>query len=113
MVGDYQNDGQWKELSLVDLSLGNLKKIINSMMVVDDDDQLIWKLTTNGKFLVTSLYNQHFSNLESPCWSKAWVKGLIPKINVFFQTVLQNKILTIDNLKIRGLCMPSVCLLCM
>lgn len=68
MVGDYWNVGQWKDLSPVDPSLGNLNKIMNSMVVVDDDDQVIWKLTANGKFFVASLYNQQVSNLESPCW---------------------------------------------
>lgn len=82
-VADYWNLGQWKDLSSVDPSLEHLNKIMNSMVVVDDEDYLIWKLIIDGKFSVSSLYIQQYSSQESPCWAKAWVKGFIPKINIF------------------------------
>lgn len=71
MVGDYWQDGQWKDLSQVDETLGSLNKTRNSMVVVEEEDQLIWKLTANGKFTMASLYYHKYSNMESPCSAKA------------------------------------------
>ena len=42
----------------------------------------------------------------------AWVKGMTPKINIFFWILLQNKILTLDNLKKRGFFIVNRCVLC-
>ena len=39
--------------------------------------------------------------VNSLMWAKAWIKALIPKINIFFWTLLQNKNLTLDHLQKR------------
>ena len=45
-------------------------------------------------------------------WAKACYLGLTPKINIFFWVMLQNRILTVDNLIKRGQKIPNRCILC-
>ena len=40
------------------------------------------------------------------------MKGMPPKVNIFFWILLQNKILTLDNLKKRGFIIVNRCVLC-
>ena len=40
------------------------------------------------------------------------MKGLTPKVNIFFWILLQNKILTLENLKKRGFIIVNRCVLC-
>ena len=40
------------------------------------------------------------------------MKGMTPKVNIFFWILLQNKILTLDNLKKRGFFIVNHCVLC-
>ena len=61
---------------------------------------------------ISSTYANSFDVHDEPCWAKAWVKGMTPKVNIFFWILLQNKILTLDNLKKRGFIIINRCLLC-
>ena len=59
----------------------------------------MWKDNPNVQFSVSSLYRKRYDECQEPIWAKAWFKGMTPKINIFFQILLQDKIFTIDNLK--------------
>lgn len=48
-----------------------------------------------------------------PVWAKAWIKNLTPKVNYFSWILLQNKILTTNNLCKRGFQVPNICILYM
>ena len=72
---------------------------------------MIWRNDANGNFKVSFIFR---SKEKGPCplWSKAWIKGLTPKINIFFWILLQKKILTQDNLQKRGINVVNWCCLC-
>lgn len=73
---------------------------------------LIWEGTPKGRYLVASAYKAQYQMDTKLVWAKAWYHGLIPKINIFFWLLLQNRILTLDNLMKRGHIMPNRCILC-
>ena len=77
-----------------------------------NEDELIWKNDPSGVFSIGSAYDDSFDDYEEPCWAKAWVKGMKPKVNIFFLIHLQNKFLTLDNLKKRGIIIINRCVLC-
>lgn len=73
---------------------------------------MIWGDNSCGNYSVASRYMALWSSKERPPWSKAWIPGLTPKINIFYWLALQNKILTQDNLLKRDQILPSRCSLC-
>ena len=75
------------------------------------EDKMIWSANPSGKFKVSSLF-KYKEKGNQPFWTKAWIKGLIPKINIFYWIMLQNKILTLDNLQKRGINVVNRCSLC-
>jgi hypothetical protein len=49
---------------------------------------------------------------KDPIWTAVWKSKFWPKISTFLWLLLQNKILTWDNLQKRGFIGPSICHLC-
>ena len=86
--------------------------ILNAMILNNKRDELIWEDNTNGSYSVASGYFWLWNILEKPIWDKAWMIGLTPKINIFFSLMLQDKVLTLDNLAKRGHYIPNRCNLC-
>ena len=72
---------------------------------------MIWSVDPSGQFKVSSLFKSKEKG-NQPFWTKAWIKGLIPKINIFYWILLQNKILTLDNLQKRDINVVNRCSLC-
>ena len=83
-VADYWVDGKWVDFTSVDLSLKDLNKMLNAVLLIEEEDSLIWKLNPNGLFSFSSLYLQNFEDCHEPCWAKAWFKSMTPKIKIFF-----------------------------
>jgi len=76
----------------------NIMKDIYDFQLVDDKDLVTWKLGEKGSFSVNSVYNALTSNYVSPYHKQVW-KGRIPaKIKNFLWLVMNNAILTKDNL---------------
>ena len=75
---------------------------LNSMILNNKRDELIWGNNSNGIYYMALGYLSLWNRLEKPTWAKAWMPGLTPKINIFFWLMLQDKILTLDNLAKRG-----------
>ena len=61
---------------------------------------------------MSSVYANAFEEHQEPCWAKAWFKGMTPKVNIFFWILLQEKILTTDNLLKKGFKIFNRCYLC-
>ena len=74
----------WLDLKRVNDNLVDLNKCLNVVFLSQKEDDLIWKLDPSGIFSISSAYANSFDLYEEPCWAKAWVKGLTPKINIFF-----------------------------
>ena len=75
-------------------------------------DALVWGDSSGGHYTVAFGYLSLVGIGEIPLWAKAWTPRLTPKINIFFWLLLQDKILTLDNLAKRGQIIPSRCCLC-
>lgn len=114
LVEGYWIGDKWQNIEGIHPGLINLKKHLFFAWLNNEEDVLIWKFEPKGNITVSSMYGVLTPDpSESPFLSKAWIKGLIPKINIFYWTILQNKILTLDNLKIRGFNFPNRCALCL
>ena len=53
-----------------------------------------------------------WNRMEKPIYVKAWITGLILKINIFLWLLLQDKVLTLDNLAKKGQIIHNKCSLC-
>jgi mannosylglycoprotein endo-beta-mannosidase len=76
-------------------------------------DKLVWVGAKDGRFTVKSFYNtlsgDSFSLLP---WREVWRSKVPMRVAFFVWEVLHGKILTIDNLRRRGLCVIDWCYLC-
>jgi hypothetical protein len=45
-------------------------------------------------------------------WAQIWQSDSLPKINDFYWVMIHGKLLTVENLQIRGIAGPSRCVLC-
>ena len=69
-----------------------------SVQLCEGDDIVTWKFGCHGRFTVKSVYNALTKNDTGPYHKKVW-KGKIPaKIKIFLWLVLNNAILTKDNI---------------
>ena len=86
------------DLTLISGDLKLVMTMLNSMVLSNRKDEVIWGDNPNGYYSIASSYNSLLSSKEKPPWATAWILGLTPKINIFYWLALQNKILTHDNL---------------
>lgn len=88
--------------------------INNAILNTRREHHMVWSRTSSRTYsdsFVVFLLAQ--SQDPTPCWAKAWFPGLTPKINIFLWILLQNNILTIDNLRKRDFYLPNRCYLCL
>lgn len=112
MVSNYWKEGKWMNLVDVNPSLTQLQLSLNSFMLKNrSEDEIIWIFSSNGKFSVA--FVDCCVDPYVPWWSKVWIKGFTPKVNIFFWLLVLSKILTTDNLSKRGFPIPNRCYLCL
>ena len=109
MVSDYRNGSEWHNLAELSQDLLPLMSSLNTTLINQNSDTLIWGETLEGFYSVATSYLSLVGRVEKPIWAKAWILGLTPKINIFFWLLLQDKILTLDNLAKRGQILPNRC----
>jgi hypothetical protein len=94
---------QWQELV----------SIANSIILTDEDDQLIWQYETNGIYSSKSMYAiVHFRGVKPAFLPAVWDLKIPPRIQIFLWLFSQNKIMTTDNLRKRGIPKPLECMMC-
>ena len=77
------------------------------------DDQIEWTLNTKAQYTVASAYTIQFSAGFSPIdFSKLWKSKVQPKCKVFMWLWLRQRILTDDNLQLRGINHRDNCIFC-
>jgi len=86
--------------------------MLNSMVINNKRDEVIWGDNPNGCYSAASGYNSLWSLNEKPPREKSWLPGLTPKINIFYWLALQEFFFTHDNLIKIGHIMPDRCILC-
>ena len=111
-VNDYRNDQGWFDLASISQDLKPLMYMLNSIILNNKDDDLVQSANSSGTYSVVFGYLSLQNIMEKLVWAKVWTPGLIPKINIFLWLMLQEKILTLDNLIRRGQYILNWCILC-
>jgi hypothetical protein len=100
---------------LVDDLLSGWQKILSDMRKVNftpDHDSVVWKVAIAGLFSVKSVYNAMTSDESGPSHSKIWKSKIPAKIKIFLWLLLNNVILTKDNLIKRKWIGDPTCYFC-
>ena len=93
-MGNYWINNSWVSLTNISQDFNSIQIMLNAYCLYPyKEDRMIWRNDANGNFKVSSIFKSKEKG-PSPLWSKAWIKGLIPKINIFYWILLQNKMLT-------------------
>ena len=111
-VNNYRTKQGWRDLSIISDDLKPIMIMLNSLSLSNNKDELVWKDNASGFYMTASRYSTLWSFKETPPWSRAWIPGLTPKVNMFFWLALKGKTLTQENLIKRGHIMPNRCVLC-
>lgn len=78
-----------------------------------NDDKIVWKWTTNGQYTSKSAYRTQFlGSYRRFCTNNIWKAKTEKKCKLFAWILIQNKILTADNLQSRGWPHNDACALC-
>ena len=94
---------QWEELL----------QIVNSVVLNNEEDTIIWKFNSNGKHSVQPLYAVLSFRGVSPVLIPAvWKLNTPPKVHIFLWLLYNNKLLTRDNLQKRRDVADRSCLFC-
>ena len=81
----------------------------------EEPDKLRWGYSNTGNFNpkeALGLLTETIHISPEAKWIKIWKGGWWPKILVFFWLVIKHRILTWDNLQVRGFHRPSCCPMC-
>jgi hypothetical protein len=77
------------------------------------EDQIRWSPDHRGKFAVKSYYKVLAGRRAQPFpWKPIWKSKVPPRVAFFVWTAAKGKILTMDNLRKRGICIVDWCCLC-
>lgn len=86
---------------------------LQGLELTNEDDQIAWNLNANAKYSSASAYDVQFAGAFSPIdFSKLWRSKAQPKCKMFFWLWLRQRILTDDNLQLRGIDHGDKCSLC-
>jgi hypothetical protein len=100
LVGDWKK--QWDSI-LCDMS---------NIQLNDSADIVTWRPSPKGLFTVKTMYNTLTSNDSGPYHKKIWKSKVPAKIQIFLWLVLNNAILTKDNMIRRKRQGDLVCYFC-
>ena len=94
---------QWEELL----------RIVNSVILNNEEDTIIWKFNSNGKYSVQSLYAVlSFRGVSPILIPVVWKLNIPPRVHIFLWLLYNNKLLTRDNLQKRRDVADRSCLFC-
>lgn len=86
---------------------------IRGINLSDTPDTISWRWTPSGSYSAASAYKAQFLGSFPPFIAdKVWKARAEPKIRFFAWTLLHGKILTADNLALRGWTHNPICQLC-
>jgi hypothetical protein len=90
-----------------------LIEIAKTISYSDENDELVWQYETNGIYSSSSMYAiVNFRGIQPIYLPSVWKLKIPPKIQVFLWLFSQNKIMTRDNLRTRGMVKPLECEMC-
>jgi hypothetical protein len=87
-----------------------LLEIAKTISFSQDEDQLIWQYNSSGVYSSSSLYAIiNFRGVKPIYLPAVWKLKIPARIQVFLWLFSQNKIMTRDNLRARGIPKPMNC----
>ena len=87
--------------------------IAGSIVFSTSEDQLIWQYESKGVYSSSSMYSLvNFRGVRQIFLPTVWKLKIPPRIQVFLWLFSQNKIMTRDNLRARGIPKPLECEMC-
>ena len=87
--------------------------LLENVLLTNEEDQHLWRHTSNGTFSSNSCYRAFFrGSITFEPWKRLWKSWAPQKCKFFLWLALRNKCWTADNLGKRGLPHPSSCPLC-
>ena len=87
--------------------------IAGSIVFSNSKDQLIWQYESKGVYSSSSMYSLvNFRGVRQIFLPAVWKLKIPPRIQVFLWLFSQNKIMTRDNLRARGIPKPLECEIC-
>ena len=99
---NYWTNNEWVNIAKINQEFSSIQIALNACSIYPhQEDLMVWGIHPRSHFKVSFVFISK-DKVNYPMWDKAWIKGRIPKINIFFWTMLQNKILTLDNLQKEG-----------
>ena len=79
----------------------------------DEEDKVIWRLTSSGKYTASSAYHALlYGHIPSQALHQVWNSKAIPKCRMHAWLLLRERCLTADNLAKRGWPHDPICKLC-
>jgi hypothetical protein len=104
---------RWPISTMAEEQYDQLRMQMAQTTLTTDQDRARWNWTENGEFTVKSAYEAvkkvpHISNNLH----RIWKTKVPPRFKVFAWIMIQNKILTIDNLKKKGMILVNKCVMC-
>eukprot|EP00253_Pinus_taeda_P020773 PITA_20773 len=121
-IMEWDDDDNWKSWNLPNIpehlndQLNLLTAEIADFTPVHKDEEDTWGWGQTGVYSAKQGYLQMQSKKDSVhpegVWKQIWESFSIPKINFFFWTLFQNKILTGENLCKRNIAGPHRCVFC-
>ena len=119
-ISSWDNSGNWKEWKLLQPPehLDKEHKTFTSLLHggspsnIQDRDIKGWGI--NGHYIVKEgfkIIKRNDGNQKANIWNKVWNLDCIPKFNIFFWLLAQNKLLTADNFRkrVKALKMSALC----
>ena len=91
----------------------DMLSIVQSIVLSNEDDALIWKLESNGVYSVRSMYAMiNFRGISQVHIPDMWKIHVPPNIHIFLWLLAHNKMLVRDNLSKRQHSDDLSCLFC-
>ena len=83
-------------------------------MVVNNNEQVRWKLSKSGDFTVKSAYNllNEVETHEDPLWNRIWKLKVPERCRMFTWITARQRLLTNASRRIRGICNEDLCPVC-
>jgi ribonuclease HI len=121
-IVEWEEDGNWKGWNLpnipehLQVQLNLFKAEIADFAPVHKNEEDTWGWGQTGVYTAKQGYLQMQSKKDTVhpegVWKQIWECFSIPKVNFFFWTLYQNKILTGENLCKRNILSPHRCVFC-
>ena len=120
-ISSWDNSGNWKEWKILqppehlEEEYKNFTSLLHGRSPSNIQDRYIKGWGIHGYYTIKEgfkILKSNDGNQNTISWNKVWNPDCIPKVNIFFWLLAQNKLLTADNFRKRGYEGPSRCPLC-